>query len=606
MEKQDVKSIFSLDGTKRLIAFLSQFAKKEKPVYNLKSVRIPRTSGRTLKILAFLLRTPVTRSLLIPVLLRQAGIQSLRKCKVEDEPLMHPVHPADNKITSSVAKKSIKQFFDSFEKKEASESAVKNAGMEKKSFFHPETAFDFHKAYLEGKTSPVDVAMRLLDIIRSIEESAVPLRPYIAWEERELMKQANASAERFSKGKSLGILDGVPVSVKDELDMLPFKTMIGTRFYSNQPPEQDATSVARLRSSGALMVGKTNMHEIGLGVTGLNIHYGTTRNPHHLDHYPGGSSSGSAAAVAAGLSPIALGCDGGGSIRIPASLCGVVGLKTTWGRISTAGSAPLHWSIGSVGPITSTALDAAIAYSFLAGPDTRQSCTQEQPAVDLKNFENSNLEGVKLGVFNSWFSHASEDVVNCCEQMLNSFKSQGAEVKEIEIPHLDEIRVSHAVTIATEMFTSLKTYMKPFRQPFGLDALINLTLAKRFSGSEYVKAQRVRARMISNFKNIFLDVDAIVTPSTACTAPPILTDALINGESDLKTLTELMRFVPEANLGGFPAVSFPVGYDAKGLPVGMHLMGRPWEESFLLRMAKTSENFFARHPPMMRFSLLPD
>ena len=475
-----------------------------------------------------------------------------------------------------------------------------------KSLFNPETAFDFHQAYLEGKTSPVDVAMRLLDIIRSIEESAVPLRPYIAWEEQELMKQANASAERFSKGKPLGILDGVPVSVKDELDMLPFKTMIGTRFYSNQPPEQDATSVARLRSAGALMVGKTNMHEIGLGVTGLNIHYGTTRNPHHLDHYPGGSSSGSAAAVAAGLSPIALGCDGGGSIRIPASLCGVVGLKTTWGRISTAGSAPLHWSIGSVGPITSTARDAAIAYSFLAGPDTRQSCTQEQPVVDLKNFENTNLEGVKLGIFYSWFNHASEDVVKCCEQMLNSFKSQGAEVKEIEIPHLDEIRVSHAVTITTEMFTSLKSYLKPFRQPFGLDALINLTLAKKFSGSEYVKAQRVRARMISNLKNIFLDVDAIVTPSTACTAPPILADALINGESDLKTLTELMRFVPEANLGGFPAVSFPVGYDAKGLPVGMQLMGRPWEESFLLRMAKTSENFFTRHPPMMRFSLLPD
>ena len=354
------------------------------------------------------------------------------------------------------------------------------------------------------------------------------------------------------------------------------------------------------------MVGKTNMHEIGLGVTGLNIQCGTTRNPHHLDHYPGGSSSGSAAAVAAGLSPIALGCDGGGSIRIPASLCGVVGLKTTWGRISTAGSAPLHWSIGSVGPITSTSLDAAIAYSFLAGPDTRQSCTQDQPAVDLKNFENTNLEGVKLGIFYSWFNHASEDVVKCCEQMLNSFKSQGAEVKEIEIPHLDEIRVSHAVTISTEMFTSLKTFLKPFRQPFGLDNMINLILANEFSGSEYIKAQRVRARMISHLKNIFQDVDAIVTPSTACTAPPILSDAMINGESDLKTLTELMRFVPEANLGGFPAVSFPVGYDAKGLPVGMQLMGRPWEESFLLRMANISENYFVRHPPMMRFSLLPD
>ena len=606
MEKLDLKSIFSLDGARKIIIFLLQFAKKEKPVYNLKSVKIPRTAGRALKILAFLMRTPVIRSLLITILLRQAGIQSLRKCRVEDEPLMHPVHPLDNKISSSVAKKSIKKFFDSLQNKETSDDAVKSFGSEKKSIFKTETAFDFHQAYIEGKTSPVDVAMRLLDIIRSIEESAVPLRPYIAWEERELMKQANASAERFSKGKSLGILDGVPVSVKDELDMLPFKTMIGTKFYSNQIPAQDASSVARLRSAGALMVGKTNMHEIGLGVTGLNIQYGTTRNPHHLDHYPGGSSSGSAAAVAAGLSPIALGCDGGGSIRIPASLCGVVGLKTTWGRISTAGSAPLHWSIGSVGPITSTAQDAAIAYSFLAGPDKRQSSSQNQPAVDLMNFENTNLEGVKLGIFNSWFNHASEDVVKCCEDMLSAFISQGAEIMEIEIPHLDEIRVSHAVTISTEMFTSLKTFLKPFRQPFGLDALINLTLAKRFSGSEYVKAQRVRSRMISNLKNIFQDVDAIVTPSTACTAPPILADAMINGESDLKTMTELMRFAPEANLGGLPAVSFPVGYDAKGLPVGMQLMGRPWEESFLLRMANISENYFVRHPPMMRFSLLPD
>jgi len=606
MGKKDVKSIFSLDGAKKLIAFLSKFAQKEKPIYNLRSIKIPRTSGRTLKILAYLLRTPGIRSLLIPVLLRQAGIQRLRKCQIEDEPIMHPVHPSNNKISATVAKKTIIQFFDSFDNNESSDNALKSTVSEKKNLFHPETAFDFHQVYLEGKISPVDVAMRLMDIVRSIEESAVPLRPYIAWEERELMKQANASAERFSNGKPLGILDGVPVSVKDELDMLPFKTMIGTRFYSKQPPEQDATSVARLRSAGALLVGKTNMHEIGLGVTGLNIQYGTTRNPHHLDHYPGGSSSGSASAVAAGLSPIALGCDGGGSIRIPASLCGVVGLKTTWGRISTAGSAPLHWSIGSVGPIASTAIDAAIAYSFLAGPDKRQSCTQVQPAVDLKNFKNTNLEGVKLGIFNSWFNHASEDVVKCCEQMINSFKSQGAEVNEIEIPHLDEIRVSHAVTITTEMFTSLKTFLNPFSQPFGLDAFINLTLAKRISGSDYVKAQCVRARMIRNLNNIFKDVDAIVTPSTACTAPPILSDALINGESDLKTLTELMRFVPEANLGGFPAISFPVGYDAKGLPVGMQLMGRPWEESFLLRMAKISENYFVRHPPMMRFSLLPD
>ncbi len=606
MENRDSKNKVTAEKAKKLILNLWPFSKKEKSVYNLKSISIPRTSGRTLKILVRLLRTPGIRLLLIPLLLKQAGLTSLRKSKVKDFPVMEPIHPVESKITSAAAKKSIKEFIDSTQNKRQTPTDEKTGSAAKKSLFQPETAADFHRAYLEEKTTPVDVAMRLLDIVRSIEESAVPLRPFIAWEERELMQQARASTERYERGESLGILDGVPISVKDELDMQPFPTMVGTKFYNTQPPAEDATTVSRLRSAGALMVGKTNMHEIGIGVTGLNVPYGTTRNPHHLDHYPGGSSSGSAAAVAAGLSPIALGLDGGGSIRIPASLCGVVGLKTTWGRISSAGSAPLSWSVSTVGPITSTADDAALAYSFLAGADPRQLRTQNQPPVDLQDFNNANLAGVKLGVFSPWFKHASTDIVQNCERMLEAFKAQGASIEEIEIPELNEARIAQIVTIVTEMLTSLQPHFKTFRQPFGLDALLNLTLAKEFSGGDYVKAQRIRAELIRNLTQIYQQVDAIVTPTTACTAPPILPDALINGESDLSTLTELMRYAPQANIGGFPAISFPVGYDAKGLPVGMQLMGRPWEESFLLRMAKTSEPFFTRHPPMMRFSLLPN
>ncbi len=606
MENKDSKNKVNAEKAKKLILNLWPFSKKEKSVYNLKSISIPRTSGRTLKILVRLLRTPGIRLLLIPLLLKQAGLTSLRKSKVKDFPVMEPIHPVESKITSAAAKKSIKEFIDSTQNKRQTPTDEKTGSAAKQSLFQPETAADFHRAYLEEKTTPVDVAMRLLDIVRSIEESAVPLRPFIAWEERELMQQARASTERYERGESLGILDGVPISVKDELDMQPFPTMVGTKFYNTQPPAEDATTVSRLRSAGALMVGKTNMHEIGIGVTGLNVPYGTTRNPHHLDHYPGGSSSGSAAAVAAGLSPIALGLDGGGSIRIPASLCGVVGLKTTWGRISSAGSAPLSWSVSTVGPITSTADDAALAYSFLAGADPRQLRTQNQPPVDLQDFNNANLAGVKLGVFSPWFKHASTDIVQNCERMLESFKAQGASIEEIEIPELNEARIAQIVTILTEMLTSLQPHFKTFRQPFGLDALLNLTLAKEFSGGDYVKAQRIRAELIRNLTQIYQQVDAIVTPTTACTAPPILPDALINGESDLSTLTELMRYAPQANIGGFPAISFPVGYDAKGLPVGMQLMGRPWEESFLLRMAKTSEPFFTRHPPMMRFSLLPN
>ncbi len=606
MENRDSKNKVTAEKAKKMMLNLWPFSKKEKPVYNLKSISIPRTSGRTLKILVSLLRTPGIRLLLIPLLLKQAGLPSLRKSKVKDFPVMEPIHPVGSKITSAAAKKSIKEFIDSTQNKRQTPTDEKSGSSAKQSLFQPETAADFHRAYLEEKTTPVDVAMRLLDIVRSIEESAVPLRPFIAWEERELMQQARASTERYERGESLGILDGVPISVKDELDMQPFPTMVGTKFYNTQPPAEDATTVSRLRSAGALMVGKTNMHEIGIGVTGLNVPYGTTRNPHHLDHFPGGSSSGSAAAVAAGLSPIALGLDGGGSIRIPASLCGVVGLKTTWGRISSAGAAPLSWSVSTVGPITSTADDAALAYSFLAGADPRQLRTQNQPPVDLQDFNNANLAGVKLGVFSPWFKHASMDIVQNCERMLDAFKAQGASIEEIEIPELNEARVAQIVTIGTEMLTSLQPHFKTFRQPFGLDALLNLTLVKEFSGGDYVKAQRIRAELIRNLTQIYQQVDAIVTPTTACTAPPILPDALINGESDLSTLTELMRYAPQANIGGFPAISFPVGYDAKGLPVGMQLMGRPWEESFLLRMAKTSEPFFTRHPPMMRFSLLPN
>ncbi len=606
METKDSKTSMISTVAKRFLLFFWPFGKKEKPIYNLKSINIPRTSGSALKILLFLLRTPGIQFLLLSQILRQAGLPQLRKFHVDDSPVMQPTHPTNSKINSAEAKKSINKFFVYMEKNYESLTNKKDTNSEKQSLFQPETAADFHRVYLEGKVTPVDVAMRLLDIIRSIEESAVPLLPFLAWEERELLQQAKDSTERYKRRESLGILDGVPIAIKDELDMLPFPTMVGTKFYNTHSPEEDATTVKQLRSAGALLVGKTNMHELGLGVTGLNTHYGTTRNPHHLDHYPGGSSSGSAASVAAGLCPIALGLDGGGSIRIPASLCGVVGLKTTWGRISSAGSAPLSWTLSTVGPISSTVRDTALAYSFLAGPDPRRVFTKDQPPVDLQSFDDSNLAGIRLGVFFPWFNHASVDIVQSCNKMMDSFKSLGATVKDIEIPDLDEIRIAHVVTFATEMLTSLKTNFNPFREPLGQDALVNIILAQQFKGDDYVKAQQVRARFIRNINNIFQEVDAIVTPSTAITAPPIPPGALIKGESDLSTLTELMRYSPQANLGGFPAISFPVGYDAQGLPVGMQLMGRPWEESLLLRLANASERFFARHPPMMRFSLLPN
>jgi Asp-tRNA(Asn)/Glu-tRNA(Gln) amidotransferase A subunit family amidase len=186
-------------------------------------------------------------------------------------------------------------------------------------------------------------------------------------------------------------LDGVPVPVKDEVEMLPFGTTVGTRFLGKTPAKQDSTVVARMRATGALMVGKCNMHEIGIGVTGLNPHHGTVRNPYNINHHTGGSSSGPAAAVAAGFGPVAIGADGGGSIRLPSGFCGVVGLKTTYSRVSEFGAAPLCWSVAHLGPIAGTARVVAMGFAILAGADHNDPHTHNQPEISMDGFSQLDL-----------------------------------------------------------------------------------------------------------------------------------------------------------------------------------------------------------------------
>jgi Asp-tRNA(Asn)/Glu-tRNA(Gln) amidotransferase A subunit family amidase len=225
-----------------------------------------------------------------------------------------------------------------------------------------ETVADFARAYRGGQLSPVDVARRLADACSSLDERDPAMQLLIAQDADDLMAQAEASAARFAAGEPLGVFDGVPVAVKDELDQVPYPTTVGTAFLGRESADEDATVAARFRAQGALLFGKTAMHEIGIGVTGLNPHHGTPRNPYDPGHFTGGSSSGPAAVVAAGLCPVAIGADGGGSIRTPAALCGISGLKATYGRISEHGAYPLCWSVGHVGPLAATVLDTALAY----------------------------------------------------------------------------------------------------------------------------------------------------------------------------------------------------------------------------------------------------
>lgn len=557
--------------------------------YDLRPMKGPRAAGEALRVLATVLENPVTGKLLQWKLLRDAGIVALRSTPVS-EPL-----PVECSVPGSTREKTRGPMPDLWEVVRVPQKTSHDGF---------ETAADFVKAYREGNSTPIEVAKRAIEAIERDDRRHPPMRVFISKNSEEVLAQAEASTERWRKGKPLGPLDGVPVAVKDELDQKGLPTTVGTRFLGTHPATDDAEVVARLRRAGAMLLGKTNMHEIGMGVTGLNPHHGAVRNPYDPARATGGSSSGSAAAVAAGYCPLAVGADGGGSIRIPAALCGVVGLKPTFGRVSERGAAPLCWTVAHVGPIGATVRDVALGYAVMAGRDPRDPSTASQPAPDLDGFEDESLKGVRLGVYRAWFEDADPGVVSVCWEMVKALRDAGADIVEIEIPELALARAVHLVTIVSEMAASQLPYYELHRTDYGLDTRVNLALARALTAYDYVQAQRHRARIRGHYVRLFEQVDAIVTPATGCTAPMLLSDALQTGESNLAVVDRIMRFAVVANLTGLPAITFPAGYDERGLPVGFQVMGRAWEESLLLRIARVGEARAVRKLPRVHHRLL--
>jgi len=560
----------------------------ETVAYDLESAKLPYLAGAPLRLFVALMESPL-RGLLIPKLFRDAGITRLRERQIDEPPTLYPMHFEGTLAQAACC---------------VPEQELPGPPAEPGPGFRFASVHDYARAYREGRTTPEEVARRVLDAIEASNAADPPLRAITAVDREDVLRQARESAERIRNGRPLSAFDGVPVAVKDELDMVPYPTTVGTGFLGASPAEEDATVVARMRAGGALLIGKANMHEIGIGVTGLNPHHGTVRNPYAPGHFTGGSSSGPAAAVAAGLCPVALGADGGGSIRIPSSFCGLVGLKSTFGRVSEFGAAPLAWSVAHLGPLAATASDAALAYGLIAGPDPRDPISLHQPGPTLAGWDRPDLSGLTLGVYRPWFEHASAEVVSACERLLQELERGGATVREIAIPELEDGRVAHVITIAAEMAQALSWCYAEHCREHGLDVRINLALARAFTARDYIQAQRARTRMIGHFNRALEEVDVIVTPSTGLTAPAIPPAALPDGESDLSTLIEIMRFSTPANLTGLPAISFPAGYDGAGLPIGMQAIGRAWQEPTLLRLALAAERAVERHAPQVYYDVL--
>jgi Asp-tRNA(Asn)/Glu-tRNA(Gln) amidotransferase A subunit family amidase len=549
--------------------------------YQNKPVTAPRLAGAGLRAFARLVEQPVGGRIVRDQLLRQLGLETLRAARVDGMPLDPGALPADAR---AFPRHPARPAVEPLERALASDAAPSRS------------AHALHLAYAAGATDPVAVAERFLVALDRSEQADPPLRAFIAQYPDDLRAQARASAERWRAGRPLGPLDGVPVAVKDEIDQVPYPTTAGTRLPVSEATA-DSTPVARMRAAGALLVGKANMHELGSGLTGINPHWGTPHNPFDVRRMCGGSSSGSAALVAAGLAPISLACDGGGSIRMPAAFCGVVGLKATYGRVSHRGAADLIWTTAHTGPIGATVADVARCYLAIAGPDAADPKTLRQPPPHLEGFDAPDLRGVTLGVDRQWFEAADDEVVAVCLATVDRLKALGAEVREVDLPDLELIQLAHVVLIGVEMATSQQVVYDTDRRVFSHETRVSMALSRGLLATDYVHALRLRSRLIRQWLAATAGLDAIVTPSTGRTAPLLQGDAEAIGESDMALAAHIMRFMAPGNLLGFPGISVPVGHDREGLPIGLQILGRPFLEHVLLRVARHVETGAAWRRP---------
>ncbi|XP_047321262.1 fatty acid amide hydrolase-like [Impatiens glandulifera] len=560
-------------------------------IYRRAYVKAPRMAGLLVKIFAMFLESRIFGPILLYFLKRNNLIHKLVSyADLEEDPVFVPLQPYEDvkeqdviSIESNLSPSSqVQEAIDCLNPSKTISSNINSS-------FRRWTILDYSRAYTSGKINPRMVAERFIAAVQQSSEPSLDMSFFISYNVEDILRQANESTLRYETGDQLSALDGVLVAIKDEIDCLPYKTTGGTKWLQNvRSCEDDACCVKRLRLCGAILVGKTNMHELGAGTSGINPHYGATRNPYNRDKISGGSSSGSAAVVAAGLCPVALGVDGGGSVRMPAALCGVIGLKPTFGRVSPSGVLPLNWTVGMVGVLAGTIEDALIVYTAISGELPTADNSTKHYNIHLPILKSPNyISGVRLARYGEWFNDCSKDVGDCCSRAVEKLQHHyGWEVVDVNVPEIEVMRLAHYVTIGSECSNAIACYVEKLgTKEFGWDAKVALSVYQSFSSREYLNAQKIRNRQMQLHKRIFDEADVIVTPTTGVTAYTIYNDALKTGELDYVNGAALVRFSISGNFLGLPAVTVPVGYDKNGLPIGLQFIGKPWSEATLIQIA---------------------
>ena len=460
------------------------------------------------------------------------------------------------------------------------------------------------KLFRKRRLSPVELTKLIL---ARIEHLNPKLNAYITVTgELALAHAKKAETELFAprgrKGhRDRGLLHGIPISLKDNIYARGVRTTAGSKILKDFIPKDDAVVVAQLKQAGAIILGKTNMHEFAYGVTSNNPHYGPVRNPWDLERIPGGSSGGSAAAVAAGLCYGSIGTDTGGSIRIPASLCGVVGLKPTWGRISCERVVPLSPALDCTGPLARTVRDAAILTSAIYFRGAREPDLSKPATLRV------NLRKICLGIPRQLFFDAlSTEVRKAFDSAVRDLCKAGMTTADISIPQLDEAEdaANHIAWVEATLFHSQQGYFPARASDYAEDVRSRLEMGAKVSALDYLQALEIQKQLVVQLHMALAesDADALIVPTTPIVAPLINEETTRLAAHQYPTRALLLRLNRPANLAGVPAISLPCGFTPSGLPIGLQLMGGVSSEAVLLRIAHAYES---THPQLRRVPAIP-
>ena len=436
------------------------------------------------------------------------------------------------------------------------------------------------------KASGQDLAAACL---RQIERFNSTLNAFITLSDIQARKNEETLALHASAGVASGSalampLHSIPIAVKDLFDTAGIRTTAGSRFFANHIPERDAFVVEKLKQAGALIMGKTNTHEIALGVTGNNPHYGTARNPWDQSRIPGGSSSGSAIAVLAGMALGALGTDTGGSIRIPASLCGIVGFKPTYGRVSLRGVFPLSWNLDHVGPLAKTVADAALLLQVISIYDATDPASIKMLTGDYLGHLADDMEGRKIAFgVGEYVEEADSEVLDAVSAARKIFESLKCSVQDVDLSWMREAALANKIMTQSDGAAVHRERLREHPDWFGEDIRRRLEEGAKTTSTEYILARRTQAEVRKRCEHFFETYDLLILPTTPITAP------LIEGLDAVEQAGRLTRFTAPFNLTGLPALSMPCGFTKNGLPIGLQIISRAWADAKVLNVGYAFE-----------------